>query len=127
MIMSYRCDGVQIADFQPRIAYRFAKNGLCFFVDRFEKVVGVGRINKAAPDAKLRQDVVELCERTTIQVVGRYKLIAGLHDIDQTVENRAGAGCHSQRANTALQLCNAFLKHIMRRIHQSGINIAQFL
>jgi len=65
--------------------------------------------------------------RAAVQGVGRDDRITGLCDIQNCIGNRGLTGGERQRGDATIQRGETLLKNICRRIHESGINVAEFL
>ena len=70
---------------------------------------------------------MELGVGATIQVAGRDDVVAGLGEIDDRVEDTAGARGHAQAAKLwpSFEQGNPLFQHVGRRVHEPGIDIAQ--
>ena len=62
---------------------------------KFCRVVGIDELHG---DAERRQDVVELGVGAAVEVAGRDDVVAGLGEVDDRVEDAAGARGHAQAA-----------------------------
>jgi len=70
---------------------------------------------------------MELGVASAVEILAEDKLIPRLAEVDDGVENGAGAGRHGQGRRPALKRRDPLLQHILRRVHQPGINIPQLL
>src|SRR6185437_1155397 len=78
-------------------------------------------------DPQGRQDVVELGVGAAVQVAGRDDVVAGLGQVDDRVEDGAGARRHAQTAQLVgpFHQGDALLQHVGGRVHQPGVDVAQ--
>ena len=118
-------DGFDVGDIQAGVADGFAEEELGFRRDGFCEVLRVLRVNEADLDPELGEDVVELCECAAIEVVRRDDLVARGADVDDRVEDRAGAGSQCQCGCAALEFRDALLEHIVGGVHEAGVDVAQ--
>ncbi len=78
-------------------------------------------------DARVRQDGVELREGAAVEVARRDDLVAGAGDVRNGEEDRRRPGGEGPRRRAALQRREALLQHVVRRVHEPGVDVAEFL
>ena len=69
----------------------------------------------------------KLIERTSIKVVCGHEILARLKDVGQSQKLGCLAGGYRQCRNTTFKGCNPFFEHVGSRVHDPGVNIAEFL
>ena len=72
---------------------------------------------------------MKLGVRAAVQVAGRDDVVSGLGEIDDRVEDTAGARGHAQPAElrAPFEQGNPLLQHVGRRVHQPGVDVPQLL
>ncbi len=109
-----------------RIAEGFAINQPGVRANGFLEILGISRVDKGHFNPQFGQGVVELIVRPTIQTTGGDDMVATA----QQGENRLGLGGvtagRGHRSDTAFERGNPLFKDIGGRVHQAGINVAQF-
>ena len=65
--------------------------------------------------------------RAAIQIVGRDDLVPGRGDVDDGVVHGGCAGREHQARGGALERGDTFLEHVVCRVHQAGVDVAQLL
>ena len=126
MIVGDAADGFDVRHIQTGIADRFTKQKFGFVGDRSAKILRIARIDKVCVDAELRQDVVELCERSAVQIVGGHNFIAHATKVDHAVKNRARPRSNRQPGDAPFKLRHPLFEHVVRGVHNPRINIPQF-
>ncbi len=92
--------------------------------DGLVKRIKVVDIQYGIPDALRRQCVRNQVIRTAIQVVGSHDVVSRFQYILQRIGGSRSPGGHSQRCDTSLKRSHARLKHILRRIGQSAVDVS---
>ena len=114
-------------DGQFRVGQRLGVIGAGLIVGRAAKCLGIGRIDEAHLDPLVLQRVGEQIPGAAIQVGRTDHVVARLGDVLDRQRRRRLARSHGQRRDPALERGNALFQHVGGRIHQAGIDVAQFL
>ena len=122
-------DGFEVGHFERRIGNGFGEQRAGIGVDGGGEIVGIVGIDEAHLDAEVRQDVLELGVGAAVEVSGGNDVVARLGEVDDRVEDRAGAGSHGHGAEfgRAFEQGNAFFKHLGGRVGQPGVDVSEFL
>ena len=93
----------------------------------FSKFSGSFEVYESDVDSEIGQDGVEEGIRASVEVGGRDDLVADLGDGDDRIEDRGRARCGGNRSRPAFERGYAVLEHRVRRVHQPGVDVAEFL
>ena len=85
-------DGSEVGDFQCWIAHGFTEKGAGFAIDGRREIGRIIGINKTDLNAKSGQDFGELRVSAAVEIAGRDDVIASGSEVDDAVEDAAGAG-----------------------------------
>ena len=121
-----RGDGFEVGDIQAGIAHCFAEEKFGFRRDRLGEILRILRIDEIHLDAELREDVVELREGSSVEIVRGDDFITRRAEVDDRVENRARPRSQCQSGCSALEFRDALLEHIVGGIHQARVDVAEF-
>ena len=81
-------------------------------------------INDCIGNALRGKSMSDQIIRTTIQVVSSYNVVTCLHDVLQRVSDGGCTTGHCQTSNATLQGSYSVLKHALRRIGQTSVDVA---
>ena len=95
--------------------------------DRFGEVFRISRIHKSDFDTKLGECVAEKCHGPAVERIRGDDMTAGPANVEDAHVDRGLARTQRQTAHPAFQSRQPLLEHVGRRIHQSRINISEFL
>ena len=119
--------GLDVCHVEAGIADRLDVDRARLLVDRGLDGGEVVDGREAHRDALLRQDRVELRERPAVEVVRRDDLVAQLREVrDREVDRRRARG-EGQRGRAAVERRETLLEHVVRRVHQAGVDVARLL
>ncbi len=123
------CDGLQICDFQRRIRDRLAEQRPRLVVDGLAEVFRIVAVHQFYRDAQRRQDVVKLRVSAAVEIASGDDVVASLREVDDRVKHRARAAGESEAGHfvSAFEQGHALFQHVGRRVHQAGVDVAQFL
>ena len=120
-------DCLEVDDLQGGVGARLAEEGARLVIRRRRKGFGVGCVHKAHLDAKLGQDVLEHRVRAAVQGFRRDDVVTTRRDVDDRIVHRRRTRGKAEAAEwvRALEHRDALLKDIGRRVHQSGVDVAE--
>jgi len=116
---------LEVGHVQRRVAHGLAEEDLGFRRDGLCEVFRVAGIDEPDRDAELGEDVVELGVGASVEVVGGDDLVARAADVDDRVEDGAGARGESQCGGTPLDCRDALLEHVVGGVHQARVDVAK--
>ena len=96
-------------------------------IDRLPDIFWIGCIDKLHRDAKLGERVMKQVIRAAIEIIGRDDVVARLGYVQYRIGDGSLTGGNRQSGNAAIEGGKPLFEDICRRIHQPGINIAEFL
>ena len=116
-----------VDDVELGIAHGLGVDGPRLLVDCGAQAVKIIRVDKADVDAQLRQGVVEEVVGPAIERSGGDDLVAGAGERQngQGFGGLSGGGC--QRGCAPFERGEALFEDIGRRVHDAGIDVAEFL
>ena len=118
---------LDVGDAECRVADRLDVDEARLLVDRGLDGGEVVEVRPPHADVvRLRQDRVELDERAAVDVVRRDELGAGLGDVGDGEVDGGGAGGDGERGGAAFERGEAFLKDILGRVHEAGVDVRRF-
>ena len=114
-----------ISDIAERIADGFTEDSLRLAVDPCGEIVFQQRIGKTDFNAILRERMGKQVICATVKRTRRDDIIADFRNGLNGIRHSRHTGCQSQPSDTPFQSRNPFFQHVVRRIHDTGINIAR--
>jgi hypothetical protein len=120
-------DRLEIGHVELRVADRLGVDRPRLRREGLAEGVGIPRVDEFHRPAELGQRVVKQLIRAAIEVVGRDDLVAHLGDGDHREGGRGLARGDGHRAGAPLDCGDALLEDVGRRIHQPGVDVAEFL
>ena len=89
--------------------------------------LGVGRVDEADLDALVLHRVGEQVPGAAVQVGRGDDVVAGPGQVLHRERRGRLAGRHRERRDAAFQRGEALLQRILRRVHDAGVDVAEFL
>ena len=118
---------LDIGDVAERVADGFGIDGLGLVVDQLFERGRVAMVGKTHADAKLRQGVGKKVVCPAVERGRGNDVVARFGNRLDRVGDGSGAGSQGQRGDTPFQCGDAFLQHVLRRIHDACVDIAGHL
>ena len=112
---------------QLRIRQRLGVIGAGPRVGGAAEVLGVGGVDEADFDALVLQRVGEQVPGAAVEVGRRDDVVAGARDVLDRQGARRLAARHRQRRDAALERRDALLQHVVGRVHDARVDVAEFL
>jgi hypothetical protein len=112
---------------QLRVGQRFRVIGAGLLVGRLAEILRVGRVDEAHLDALSFECVREQVPSAAVEIGRADDVVARLGDVLDRHRGGGLSGAHSQRRDAAFERGDALLKHGVRRVHDAGVDIAEFL
>ena len=91
------------------------------------KFSGSARIDETHLYPLVLERVGEQVPGTSVEVGGAHHIVAGMGDVLERESRRRLAGRQRQRRRTAFERRHSILEHGLGRIHNPGVDIAEFL
>lgn len=119
-------DGFQVADLKRRVGHSLAEHGAGLVVDGRLVVVRVLGVHERNGDAEGGEDVVELGEGATVQLVAAHDVVASLSEVDDGVEDGGGSRGHREASEgvATLELSDAGLENVRGGVHEARVDVA---
>jgi hypothetical protein len=115
---------LEVGDIAQRVADGFAEDSLGLAVDQLLEGVRIAVVGEADLDAVLRQGVGEQVVGAAVQRARRDDVVAGLGNGLDRGGDRGHAGGKGQRGNAAFHRRDALFQHVLRRVHDAGVDVA---
>ena len=117
---------LDVGDVKHGVAHGFNVDSAGFLVD-----CGLGRgeivhRSETDVDALLRENRIELSEGSAVKVVCGNELIALFQDVGDGKVDRRGSAGEGKRGGAAVELSQAFLKHVVGGVHQTAVDVSGF-
>ncbi len=109
-----------------RIGQRFGIIGACLGVGGAAEIFRIGRIHKSHLDALVLERVGEQVPSAAVKVGRRNDVVASVGDVLQRERRRGLAARHRQRGDAAFERGDALLEHVVGRVHDAGVDVAEF-
>ena len=110
-----------------RIGQRFGIVSAGALVGRAAEIIGIDGIDKADFDALILQRIGKQIPCSAVQIGRADDVVAGAREVLQSERRRGLSRRQRQRADATLHRRHALLQHIVGRIHDARIDIAEFL
>ena len=94
---------------------------------RAGKGIRVRSVNEPRLNADLLEGIGKEVPRPAVEVGGRDDIVAGTGEGEDRIGGRRLGRRNRKRGNAAFDGRKALLKGVLRRIHNSGVNVAQLL
>ena len=128
MLVGEGCDRLDVEDLGLRVGDGLAEEELGVGPDGRPPRVDRRRVlDEAHLDAELRQRVLEEVEGAAVEAGGDDDVVAGLGDVEHGERLGGLARGDEERADAALERCDALLDDVGRRVHQAGVDVAELL
>ena len=124
MAMSHFSNTRQIGNIGIGVAQRLGKDNLRVRLDGALQRLQVVDIDNGVADAAARQRVGDEVERTAIEVVGGYQMVALEQDVLQCIRDGSSTRGDSQSGYAALKGCNTILQHSLRGVGQTSVDVS---
>ena len=116
-----------VGDVAQGIADGLAIDRLGLVVDQLGKVIRLAVVGKTHLNAELRQGVGKQVVGAAVQGRGRHNVVAGFGDGLDGVGDRRLTRRYGQGRNAALERSDPLFQHVLGRVHDPGIDVAQNL
>ena len=120
-------DGAEVRHVQPRVADRLHVDRLRRLVDGVRERPRIVAVHEAGGDAQPPQRVLEQREGAAVEGRRGDDGIARLRQVQQRQRLRRLPAGHRHRRRAALQLRDAPLEHVGRRVHDARVDVAELL
>ena len=122
--LGYFLDG---EDIEGGVAQALAVEGLGVGAKGAAEGLGVVGVDEGDVDAEFWEGVVEEVVGAAVELGDGDDVVTGAGEIEDGVGDGGLAGGVGERGGAAFQGGDALLKHIRRGIHDTGVDVAQFL
>jgi hypothetical protein len=120
-------EGFDVGDQPARIGDAFGIDGLGLVGDLGLEAVGVGGIGPLHPPVEFGEALVELVDRTAIELARGHEFIARAHQRVEGQKLRGMAAAAGKTGAAVFQRRDAFFQHRIGRVHQPRIDVAEDL
>ena len=110
---------------QLRVGQRLRVIGAGAVVGGAGERLGIGGIDEARLDALVLQRVLEQVPGAAVEVGGTDDVVAGARQVLHREGARRLARRQRQRRHPAFHRRDALLQHVVRRVHDAGVDVAQ--
>ena len=116
--------GLEVGDVGVGVAEGLCIDGLGVGTEGCFERVEVVHLHYGVRDALRREGVGDEVERTTVEVVGGYHVVARREDVLQGIGRRRCAARHGQSGHAALEGCHTGFKNALRGIGKTAVDVA---
>ena len=114
-------------DGQFRVRQRLGVIGAGARVGGAAEILGIGGVDEADLDPLVLQRVGEQVPGAAVEVGRRDDVVAGAGEVLQRQRARRLTARHRQRGDAAFERRDALLQHVVGRVHDARIDVAEFL
>jgi len=114
-------------DVEARVAEAFAVEGLGVLLHGLAEVLGIVAVDERDLDAELGQGVVEEVVGAAVELGDRDDVVAGAGDVEDGRRDRRLTRRMGEGARAAFERREALLEDVRRRVHDAGVDVAEFL
>ena len=117
-------DRLEVDHHAARVGEILDEDGAAFRREGAAEILGLGGIDEAHVPIEFLEAAAELRDRAAVELVGRQKLGARLHEQKEREQLRRVTGGAGDGAAPALEACDALLEDRHRGVGQARVDVA---
>jgi hypothetical protein len=119
-------EGLEVRHVEPRVTDRLDEEQAGTAVDRSANLVEVMDVDKSGRHAPFGEGVGEQIVGPAIQCLRGDQVVPRAGQVQNAEGRRGLAAGQCQRGNAVLELGDSLLEHVVGRIHDAGVDVAEY-